>query len=121
MEASAGYIGIALALIALGERVYDKYNTRRSNKEKAEAERLAALDKMQFDAEFREAKNKVAELGAKAAELAAGHEKCQEDSAKLEAKVGELERRLEEKARVLATQDKIDKRDLEAKIDKMKE
>jgi hypothetical protein len=114
VEANAGYIGVFLALIALGERVYDKYNTRRAAREKAEADRLAALDKMQFDAEFREAKNMVAEL-------AAGHAQCREDSAKLEAKVGELERRLEEKARVLATQDKIDKRDLEAKIDKLKE
>jgi biopolymer transport protein ExbB/TolQ len=121
MGDSPAYIGIALALIALGERVYDKYNTRRSNKERAEAERIAARDKMEFDAEFREAKAQVAALGAKAAELAAGHAQCREDSAKLEAKVGELERRLEEKARVLATQDKIDKRDLEAKIDKLKE
>lgn len=116
MSDSVGWIGVVLALIALSERVYDKFNTRAAAKEKAEADRLAALDKMQFDAEFLKTKNEVVSLKA-------DQHKCQEESAVLKARVAELEEKaagLEVKAAGLERRDDKDKRELEAKIASLK-
>ncbi len=110
MSDSVGWIGLVLAVIALVERVYDKLNTRWANKEKAEAERLAALDKMQFDAEFQAMKVDGA--------------RCQQESAILKARVKDLETKLDAKVKALATvmvrRDERDRTDLEAKIEAVK-
>lgn len=55
---SIAWSAVVMAIVTGGLSVIQMYNNRQRDKDKAEAERLAAKDKMEFDSTFRELKRK---------------------------------------------------------------
>lgn len=96
------WIGVTLtfgmSLLALVKSIASDSNARQLAKDKAESDRLAARDRMEFD--------------SKLLTLQIGHAECQQTSAKQESTIAELKKKVAE----LEKRDDKDRNELESKI-----
>jgi hypothetical protein len=79
------WIGVAMSVIALSGSLYSARNARLAVKDKAEAERAAAKDKLEFDLKVKEMElkssgtaHRVGELETKVADCEKRHTACEE-------------------------------------------
>ena len=94
MTEATGWTAVVIAVAAMIRGEYQAYNARQVAKDKAEADRFAALDKMEHDAKLQRLETETATCAADRASLRALSQQCAEqhreseiDRAKLRAEV----------------------------------
>jgi hypothetical protein len=91
------WIGVAMSVIALAGTTYSARNARLANKDKAETERGAAKDKLDFELKVKEMElqsagtnRRVTELESKVADCEKRHDECNKAQQKSEEEQGKL-------------------------------
>ena len=99
---SLNIAAILMAGFAMLQQIYDKYNARRTTSDAAEAARdkLAieagtVRDRLQFDAEVIQRKNRIDMLEEKVMECEKRHKECEDQHKESTAERAELKRRIE--------------------------
>ena len=94
MPEAIGWGGVVLAIVAMIRGEWSASTARKTVRDKADSDRLAAFDKMQFDAELQSLKVHHAACAVKTEQMEADLKKCSEQHATSETDRAEMKGRL---------------------------